>query len=85
MNGAAYTTATGAFNDRYQPTSTTATIPSAAGGLAGTYTWTYGYNPETGALLWTLNPAVGDIPSERVTGSPVGSGAGAVSPGDAGP
>ncbi|MDX3772429.1 MULTISPECIES: RHS repeat-associated core domain-containing protein, partial [unclassified Streptomyces] len=67
VNGAAYTTATDAFSDRYQPTSTTATIPSAAGGLAGTYTWTYGYNPETGALLWTLNPAVGDIPSERVT------------------
>ncbi|WP_331741061.1 RHS repeat-associated core domain-containing protein [Streptomyces sp. NBC_00055] len=67
VNGAAYTTATDAFNDRYQPTSTTATIPSAAGGLAGTYTWTYGYNPQTGALLWTLNPAVGDIPSERVT------------------
>ncbi|MCX5345765.1 RHS repeat domain-containing protein [Streptomyces atratus] len=65
--GAAYTTATAAFNDRYQPTSTTSTIPSAAGGLAGTYTWTYGYNEETGALLWTLNPTLGNIPAERVT------------------
>ncbi|RPK93593.1 tRNA nuclease WapA precursor [Streptomyces sp. ADI98-10] len=64
--GAAYTTATDGFNDRYQPTSTTTTVPSAAGGLAGTFTWTYGYKPETGALLWTLNPAVGDIPAERV-------------------
>ncbi|MFE9698825.1 RHS repeat-associated core domain-containing protein [Streptomyces sp. NPDC006270] len=64
---AEYTTATDAFNDRYQPTSTTSTIPAAAGGLAGTFTWTYGYDPETGALLWTLNPAVGDIPAERVT------------------
>ncbi|MFE2500551.1 RHS repeat domain-containing protein [Streptomyces rubiginosohelvolus] len=64
--GAAYTTATDAFDDRYQPTSTTSTVPSAAGGLAGTFTWTYGYKPETGALLWTLNPAVGDIPAERV-------------------
>lgn len=64
--GAAYTTATDGFNDRYQPTSTTTTVPAAAGGLAGTFTWTYGYKPETGALLWTLNPAVGDIPAERV-------------------
>ncbi|WP_442806518.1 RHS repeat domain-containing protein [Streptomyces sp. NBC_01022] len=67
VNGAAYTTATNAFNDRYQPTSTTTTIPSAAAGLDGTYTWTYGYSPETGATLWTLNPAVGNIPAERVT------------------
>lgn len=67
VDGAAYTTAIGAFDDRYQPTSTTTTVPSAAGGLAGTYTWTYGYKPETGALLWTLNPAVGNIPADRVT------------------
>ncbi|MFI1223148.1 MULTISPECIES: RHS repeat-associated core domain-containing protein [unclassified Streptomyces] len=66
VGGAAYTTATDGFNDRYQPTSTTTTVPAAAGGLAGTFTWTYGYKPETGALLWTLNPAVGDIPAERV-------------------
>ncbi|MEV1092860.1 RHS repeat domain-containing protein [Streptomyces microflavus] len=64
---AEYTTATDGFNDRYQPTSTTSTVPAAAGGLAGTFNWTYGYNAETGALLWTLNPAVGDIPAERVT------------------
>ncbi|MEI7033502.1 RHS repeat-associated core domain-containing protein [Streptomyces pratensis] len=66
VGGAAYTTEAGGFNDRYQPTSTTTTVPSAAGGLAGAFTWTYGYKPETGALLWTLNPAVGDIPAERV-------------------
>ncbi|WP_098010268.1 RHS repeat domain-containing protein [Streptomyces sp. sk226] len=66
VSGAAYTTATDAFDDRYQPTSTTSTVPSAAGGLAGTYTWTYGYNQKTGDLSWTLNPAVGDIPAERV-------------------
>ncbi|WP_309228132.1 RHS repeat domain-containing protein [Streptomyces lunaelactis] len=65
--GAGYTTAAGGYNDRYQPTSTTATVPAAAGGLQGTFTWTYGYNAETGALEWTQNPAVGDVPSERVT------------------
>ncbi|MEV6395909.1 RHS repeat-associated core domain-containing protein [Streptomyces sp. NPDC051907] len=62
-----YTTAAGGFNDRYQPTSTKFTAPPKAGGLAGAYSWTYGYNAETGALDWTLNPAVGDVPAERVT------------------
>ncbi|MFF7205328.1 RHS repeat domain-containing protein [Streptomyces sp. NPDC008141] len=66
-NGAQYTTAVSTYTDRYQPASTTVTIPTAAGALAGTYTWTYGYSPETGALDWTLNPAVGNVPSERVT------------------
>ncbi|MEU2469361.1 RHS repeat-associated core domain-containing protein [Streptomyces sp. NPDC012486] len=66
VDGAAYTTATDAINDRYQPTSTTSTIPTQAGGLAGTYTWTYGYNEETGAPLWTRNPAVGNVPAELV-------------------
>lgn len=64
---AAYTTSTSGYTDRYQPTSSTLTVPSAAGPLAGTYTWSYGYDEETGALEWTLNPAVGDVPSERVT------------------
>ncbi|MFD9219523.1 RHS repeat domain-containing protein [Streptomyces sp. NPDC060064] len=66
-NGSEYTTATGDYNDRYQPTSTTVTVPAAARSLAGTYTWTYGYTPETGALDWTLHPVVGNVPSERVT------------------
>lgn len=65
--GAAYTTSTNGYTDRYQPTSSTLTVPSAAGPLAGTYSWSYGYDEETGALEWTLNPAVGDVPSERVT------------------
>ncbi|MFJ4884481.1 RHS repeat domain-containing protein [Streptomyces sp. NPDC088731] len=66
VDGAAYITSTDEFNDRYQPTSTTVTVPAQAGSTAGTYTWTYGYKAETGALLWTLNPAVGNVPSERV-------------------
>ncbi|WP_308354970.1 RHS repeat-associated core domain-containing protein [Streptomyces sp. MUM 203J] len=65
--GAAYTTAVGGYNDRYQPTRTTLTVPSAAGGLAGTYSWSHGYDAETGAPEWTLHPAVGNVPSERVT------------------
>ncbi|MEV0580842.1 RHS repeat-associated core domain-containing protein [Streptomyces sp. NPDC050392] len=67
VDGAEYTTAAGGYNDRNQPTSTTVSVPAAAGGLAGTYTWSYGYNTETGALEWTLEPAVGNVPSEHVT------------------
>ncbi|MGW5396407.1 RHS repeat domain-containing protein [Streptomyces sp. NPDC003952] len=63
---AEYTTTTGGYNDRYQPTSSTLTVPTAAGALAGSYAWSYGYDEETGALEWTLNPAVGDVPAERV-------------------
>ncbi|MGW8363767.1 RHS repeat domain-containing protein [Streptomyces wedmorensis] len=66
VDGAEYKTAVGALDDRYQPTSTTLTVPAAAGGLAGTYSWSYGYSQQTGAPLWTLNPAIGDIPSERI-------------------
>ncbi|WP_432122868.1 RHS repeat domain-containing protein [Streptomyces sp. S1] len=65
--GAEYKEQVGGFDDRYQPTSSSLVVPAAAGGLAGTYNWSYGYSAQTGALLWTLNPAVGDIPSERVT------------------
>ncbi|MFJ5876063.1 RHS repeat-associated core domain-containing protein [Streptomyces sp. NPDC093088] len=66
--GVEYKTAIGGFDDRYQPTSTTLTVPTAtaAGALAGTYTWSYGYAEKTGAPLWTRNPAVGDIPAELV-------------------
>ncbi|MCM1964802.1 RHS repeat-associated core domain-containing protein [Streptomyces sp. G1] len=63
---AEYTTAIGGYSDRYQPTSSTLTVPTAAGALAGSYAWSYGYDEETGALEWTLNPAVGDVPAERV-------------------
>ncbi|MFG3304888.1 RHS repeat-associated core domain-containing protein [Streptomyces wuyuanensis] len=65
--GAEYTTQAGGYNDRYQPTSTTLTIPAAAGQLQGTYTWTYGYDAETGMREWTMNPAIGGLTSERVT------------------
>ncbi|MEU9858922.1 RHS repeat-associated core domain-containing protein [Streptomyces sp. NPDC047974] len=67
VDGAEYKEQIGGLNDRYQPTSSSLTVPAAAGGLAGTYTWSYGYHDQTGALFWTLNPAIGDIPSERVT------------------
>ncbi|MFC5767408.1 RHS repeat-associated core domain-containing protein [Actinacidiphila bryophytorum] len=67
VGGAAYTEATGGFDDRYQPTSSSVTIPSAAGGLAGTYTWTTSYDPATGLQDWSRTPAVGDVPAELIT------------------
>ncbi|MCX5160038.1 RHS repeat protein [Streptomyces sp. NBC_00264] len=67
MDGKAYTTQVDSYDDRYQPTSTTTTLPDSAGALAGSYTWTYGYNQYTGAQEWVKHPAVGDLPSERQT------------------
>ncbi|OEJ21642.1 hypothetical protein AS594_39690 [Streptomyces agglomeratus] len=62
-----YTTKIDGYNDRYQPTSSTITIPASEEGLAGTYTWSYGYNQYTGAEEWLKQPAIGALPSERVT------------------
>lgn len=67
IDGQSYTTATTAYNDAYQPTSSTVTIPASAGNLAGSYTWTFGYNTYTGAQEWIKHPAVGNLPSERQT------------------
>ncbi|MGW7280165.1 RHS repeat domain-containing protein [Streptomyces sp. NPDC054844] len=63
----AYTTATTAYNDAYQPTTSTVTVPTGAGNLAGSYTWNFGYNAYTGAQEWIKHPAVGNLPSERQT------------------
>ncbi|GED88542.1 RHS repeat domain-containing protein [Streptomyces sp. 6-11-2] len=35
--------------------------------MAGTYTWTYGYNTYTGQQEWIRHPEVGNLPSERQT------------------
>ncbi|MEV7087929.1 RHS repeat-associated core domain-containing protein [Streptomyces sp. NPDC093085] len=67
LDGKEYRTATDAYDDRYQPTSTTVTVPSQAGALAGSYTWTFGYNAYTGQQEWIRHPAVGNLPSERQT------------------
>jgi RHS repeat-associated protein len=65
--GAAYTTTVDSYSARYLPTSTTTTVPAAAGTVAGTYKWTYGYNQYTGAQEWVMHPALGNLPAERVT------------------
>lgn len=67
IDGKEYTSTVDAYNDGYQPTSTTVTIPAEAGALAGAYTWTFGYNTYTGQQEWIKHPAVGNLPSERET------------------
>jgi len=67
IGGKEYKSTTNAYNDAYQPTSTTVTIPTEVGALAGTYTWTYGYNAYTGQQEWIKHPAIGNLPSERQT------------------
>ncbi|ATL32942.1 hypothetical protein KY5_7924c [Streptomyces formicae] len=67
VDGKEYSSATGSYNDLYQPLSSTFTVPDAAGATAGTYTWTFGYNDYTGQQEWIKHPAVGDLPGERQT------------------
>ncbi|WP_432052189.1 RHS repeat-associated core domain-containing protein [Streptomyces xiamenensis] len=67
VDGVAYTTEVGGYNERYQVTSSTVTLPSEEGALAGAYTWTYGYNKRTGIFEWLMHPAMGGLPQERVT------------------
>ncbi|MEV8320430.1 RHS repeat-associated core domain-containing protein [Streptomyces sp. NPDC059900] len=67
IDGKEYRSATDSYDDLYQPKSSTTTIPESAGVLAGTYTWTFGYNTYTGQQEWIKHPAVGNLPSERQT------------------
>ncbi|RAJ70638.1 MULTISPECIES: RHS repeat-associated core domain-containing protein [unclassified Streptomyces] len=67
IDGQAYTNSIDTYDNRYQVTKSTSTLPAGAGSLAGSYSWTFGYNTYTGAQEWTLNPALGNLPSERVT------------------
>jgi RHS repeat-associated protein len=65
-NSNAYVNAVTSFDDRYRPTATTITIPSAEGDLAGTYTWTSTYN-NAGQITTAGLPAAGDLGAETIT------------------
>ncbi|MFE0173687.1 RHS repeat domain-containing protein [Streptomyces sp. NPDC059002] len=67
IDGQEYRSATTGYDDLYQPLSSTVTVPDGAGDLAGTYTWTFGYNKYTGQQEWMKHPKVGNLPSERQT------------------
>ncbi|MFJ4023051.1 polymorphic toxin-type HINT domain-containing protein, partial [Streptomyces hydrogenans] len=67
VNGNAYTQAVTAYDTEYRPKSTSVTIPASEGKLAGTYTYTNTYTARTGLPQTMTHPAVGGLPSERVS------------------
>lgn len=67
-NGDAYTTTIGGYNQRYQPTGLTVSIPSSEGPLSGAYPFSYTYTDVGWAESVTL-PAAGGLAAETVTTS----------------
>ncbi|MEU3428496.1 polymorphic toxin-type HINT domain-containing protein [Streptomyces gardneri] len=67
VGGNDYTQAINAYDTEYRPKSTSVTIPAEEGKLAGTYTYTNSYTARTGLPLSTTHPAVGGLPSEKVS------------------
>ncbi|MEV7641758.1 polymorphic toxin-type HINT domain-containing protein [Streptomyces rubiginosohelvolus] len=61
-----YTSTVVGYNGLYKPTISRVTVPASEGALAGTYEWTDIYNPATGQLMETSQPALGDLPAEDV-------------------
>ncbi len=59
----AYTVTVSGYTDAYQPTGLDFTIPAVEGALAGTYSYTFGYNAG-GGLASTTMPAAGGLASE---------------------
>ncbi|MEN3307835.1 MAG: hypothetical protein V7603_4037 [Micromonosporaceae bacterium] len=66
VGGAAYGTSIDGFTDLYQPTGETITIPSTETGIAGTYSYAFGYTA-AGSDLSTTLPALGGLPREKLT------------------
>jgi RHS repeat-associated protein len=71
--GQAYVTRVDGYNDRYQPTGRTVSVPSGEGALAGDYTYGYTYTDAGWGQSVTL-PAAGGLPAETVatTYTPLG-------------
>ncbi|MFC8504971.1 polymorphic toxin-type HINT domain-containing protein [Streptomyces sp. NPDC057411] len=67
VDGNAYTQAVTAYDTEYRPKGTSITIPTSEGKLAGTYTYSNTYTSRTGLPYTTTHPAVGGLPSERVS------------------
>jgi RHS repeat-associated protein len=62
--GQAYTSQIASYSTLYKPVVTKFTVPGT-GGLAGTYQWTTAYY-FTGQVNYTQQPAIGDLPQEKV-------------------
>jgi RHS repeat-associated protein len=65
-SGTAYTVSYKSYDNLYRPHSTTTTIPSAEGALAGSFQSTVQYNPD-GTTQSTSYPAAGSLPAEAIT------------------
>ncbi|MFJ2936588.1 RHS repeat domain-containing protein [Streptomyces sp. NPDC087219] len=69
VDGQAYESAVTSYNPLYKPVGTQLTIPAREGAAAGVYKWTTSYNPHTSQVMWTLQPAMGGLPAEKVANS----------------
>ncbi|MGW7307763.1 polymorphic toxin-type HINT domain-containing protein [Streptomyces sp. NPDC054835] len=65
--GNAYKQEVTGYDTEYRPTGSKITIPASEGALAGTYSFSSGYRPNTGLPAWTMQPAAGGLPSEITT------------------
>lgn len=63
-----YTTTMSGYDPRGRATGKTVTVPSVEGALAGSYTYSYGYDAADHLISATM-PAVGGLPAETVTTS----------------
>ncbi|MFJ2778805.1 ricin-type beta-trefoil lectin domain protein [Kitasatospora sp. NPDC087315] len=63
--GSAYVKKVNGYTTRYQPTSTTTTVPAAEGRLAGDYTQTLYYTNNLGLLAGLSYGAEGGLPTEK--------------------
>lgn len=66
-DGNAYTIKIGGYSQRYAPSDITYSIPTALTGLAGDYTYTYGYNAADGSPTNFKYPQAGNLAQEQVT------------------
>ncbi|MCG2799556.1 MAG: hypothetical protein L6367_13600 [Cellulomonas sp.] len=64
--GNLYTTAVTGYDDAYQPTGQSITLPTSEGKLAGTYTTSYGYTLDEQVKTQTM-PALANLPAETYT------------------
>ncbi|WP_051970337.1 RHS repeat-associated core domain-containing protein [Kitasatospora azatica] len=64
--GSAYTQTVAGYTAAYQPTGSTVTIPAAEKQLAGTYTVSAKYTPNTGLLSDNIFGTEGSLPSEDI-------------------
>ncbi|WP_426510218.1 polymorphic toxin-type HINT domain-containing protein [Dactylosporangium sp. McL0621] len=65
VSGQQYKSTVVQYNDRYQATVSTVTIPASETGLAGDYTYYTGYNAD-GTVTSTSSPGVGDLQPETM-------------------